>query len=392
MIDRRQVLAWGGLGALAGLAPPAWDARSGPIVSKVVMEDQRLWIAVSIAASKPMLFVIDTGAGLTAIRPEIAKSLHLKATGGITVGGLGKKRVLSDTFLAHDVILGGSLRQPEVAFFSYDFARGLPADAAGLFAAGLITTRDSDLDFDKDEWRVWPDGRPGRDGFTALDSSIGGNTDRAISSHRMTATAMLNGKPYRFLLDTGAPNGLLLLPDAARRSGLFDDTVPFAPARTSGFGGHAAKLSRTVRANGFSLGPLSIDRPLVNIMDPDQRDRIDHDGLIGLPLISLLNLSTDIGGRKLWVQRNQRPMPRFSYNLAGFWVDPDKSGATMVMEVGTRSPAAAAGIRQGDIVTDPPTLQETIQRMAGGPGKVVKLGIKRDGVVRQIEFTLRPYL
>ncbi len=393
MIDRRTVLAAGGLGAFACLTGPARGApTAGPIVSKILLAQRRLWVAASIGQSKPYLFVIDTGAGFAYIRPEIARDLKLTVVGGRMLGGLGKNQVIGTSYLAHDVVFGAHIRQPVVGFAGYDFQRGLPPDAAGLLAAGLITTLDSDFDFDAGEWRVWPGGRPDRDGFLQLDSEIGGETQADRYSHRLVVRAALNGQNYRFILDTGDPGGVMLLPQAAKRCGLFNDGTPFAPEPTSGFGGAAAKLSRSVRAQNFTLGPLSIDHPIVTVMDPDQHSRIDYDGLIGLRLISLLNLSTDVHARRVWVQRNKRTAEPDGYRLAGLWLDKDKSGAAVVAVVGAGSPAAEAGVRQGDLVTDPPTFEEALRHIGGAPGRAVSLGLSREGKPLRAEYTLRPYL
>jgi predicted aspartyl protease len=391
-MDRRSVLA-GGIGTLASLGAPARSAPpSLPIVSSIALEQRRLWIAATIAGSKPLMFVIDTGAGFAYLRPEVARDLKLRVVGGKTLGGLGRKQVLGTAYLGRDVIFGGHLRQPVVGFAEYDFGRGLPPDAAGLLAAGLFTSQDSDLDFDKGEWRLWRDGRPDRNGFVQLDSEIGGQVDAERFSHRMSVNALLDGQRYRFILDTGSPGALMLMPRAAERCGLFKDGVPFAPYPTSGFGGAAAKLSRTVRARSFVLGPLSVDRPLVTVMDPDQRSRIEYDGLIGLPLISLLNLSTDVRARRVWAQRNGRVEAPETYRLAGLWLDKDKSGAAVVAVVGTGSPAAVAGVRQGDVVADPPSFEQAVTRIGGPPGREVTLGLRRGGRPVDVRYTLRPYL
>ncbi|MGI4733128.1 MAG: aspartyl protease family protein [Janthinobacterium lividum] len=397
MIDRRGMIALGA-GGLAMLALPgrgraaAGAPGRGPIVSRIVLEDGRLWIGASIAGSKPYLFVIDTGSGFSFLRPEVARELKLPVTGGHRVGGLGKKTEIDASYIAHDVLFGGHLRQLVVAFAGYHFQRGMPADAAGLLAAGLFTTHDSDLDFEAGEWRYWPDGRPDRDGFVQLDGDVGGPVSASLSSHRLTVRAYLDGLPYRLMLDTGSPGTVTLFPRVAKRSGLFADGVPFAPLQTAGFGGTAAKLSRSVRAKTLAFGPVTIDRPIVTVMDPGQHSDLEHDGLIGLPLIALLTLSIDVRGRRIWARRNARPVVRGGYRLAGLWLDRDASGAARVTVVGVGSPAAAAGVRVGDVVADPPTFEEAVRRIGGAPGRAVTLGLRREGARVDVAYTLRDYL
>ena len=73
-----------------------------------------------------------------------------------------------------------------------------------------------------------------------------------------------------------------------------------------------------IRAGRFTMGPLTVERPLITLMDPRQQGHgdDDHDGILGLHWASLLNWSTDIQGARLWAQRNQRVETPESYLLS----------------------------------------------------------------------------
>ncbi|USI71452.1 aspartyl protease family protein [Sphingomonas morindae] len=393
--SRRAFLA----GTAAAAALPGGRALAGAepgaaVTSPILVEDGRLWLAASIRGGPPLLFVIDTGAGFAYIRPDIAKALKLQAAGGQLLGGLGKNKVIGTLYIARDVVFGGSIGESVVAFASYDFGRGLPPEAAGLLASGLFTTRDSDLDFDADQWRLWPrGGHPPRDGYEALASSIGARGDATRFTPRLTVTATLDGVAYKCLLDTGSPTGLLFLPGGTRRSGLFSDGRPFSPRRTNGFGGAAAKMSRQVRAGRFALGPLTVDRPLVTLMDPDQTSSItDHDALIGLPFIRLLNLSTDVLHNRLWAARSRQPVPTESYGRAGLWLEPGAEGRAIVTIVGTGSPAALAGVEAGDRIEDPPSFAAALRRVRTGNPPSISLDLTRGGVRRTVTLRMADWL
>ena len=256
--SRRAVVA--GLSALGAI--PAWArAASLPIEAKFVVEDRRLWVSASVNGGEPLLFVIDTGAGSNFLRPELAKKYGLPVVSADMVGGVGGRTATTSIVEAREVAIGGAFRQKRALFSTYDFGRGLPDDAAGLFAAGLFTEFDTDLDFAGGTWRIWPKGRDGAPKGVKLDDSaitlLGGRR----GSERMYVTAILDGKPYRLLVDTGAPGSLILFPRASARSGLFEGRN-FAPQATRGFGGAASRLSRKVRAERLQLGPLNLKRAL----------------------------------------------------------------------------------------------------------------------------------
>ena len=385
--SRRTVVA--GLSAL-GLFPAGSRAVSSAIEAKFVLEDRRLWVGASINDGNPLMFVIDTGASGNFLRPELAKKLGLSVLDGGVVGGVGGRSTTTAIVVAREVAIGGVMRQPRVLFSTYDFGRGLPDDAAGLFAAGLFTEYDTDLDFAGGNWRIWPKGRDGAPKGTKLDDSAITMLGGRRGSERMYVTAVLDGKPYRLLVDTGAPGSLLLFPRASARSGLFEGRA-YAPQATRGFGGAASKLSRKVRAERLQLGPLTLKRPFVTLMDPAQTTAFDVDGVLGLPLISLFDISTQAQPGRLWLARNTLKPTADPYGRSGLWFS-RQGNDTIVVAVGTGSPAEAAGIRTGDAVIAPAGIADTIRLVEGEAGREVTLSIRRDGTASERRLTLADYL
>jgi S1-C subfamily serine protease len=111
-----------------------------------------------------------------------------------------------------------------------------------------------------------------------------------------------------------------------------------------------------------------------------------------LPLISLLNISTDVRARRVWVQRNKRVPETDRYRLAGLWLDKDKSGSAIVAVVGTGSPAADAGVQKGDTISTPPTFEAALRAIGGAAGRVINLELRRGGRPLNVQYTFRPYL
>lgn len=390
VVNRRTAVTAMAAGAVT-LAAGRAGAQAAPISARILLEDERLWLAASVNGSEPLLFVLDTGASGNFIRPDLAARLKLTGLGGGQVRGLGKSAADTAIVRARTVVFGGTSRQDGMTFSTYDFGRGALAEAAGLFAAGLVTAHDSDLDFDRSQWTVWRSGRPDRDGFTVLPSVIT-RPQRARGSEKIYVTAQIDGGSYRLLVDTGAPRGVLLFPVAAGRSRLFGGR-PFAPAMIAGFGGRAARPGRTVRAGRLELGPLVVDRPLVTLMDPGQPMQAwDADGILGLTNITLLNLSTDVRANRLWVQRNRQPAKPDRYVRTGLLVDRDAAGRAVVAVVGTGSPAASAGLMVGDRIMDPPSFAGVIALLAAAPGRPVTMAVDRGGARMEKTLSVADYL
>lgn len=389
MFDRRGFLAAGTAGLF--VAGGARAAKADAVVSQITIDHQRLWIAGSIAGGKPGLFVVDTGASVNLLRPDIATELRLPVAGNQRLHGIGKHMENGEVVGARNVLLGGALRQSVVDFHVRDLSDLVPDDAMGLLCAGLVTSRDTDLDFDRNELRIWPHGRPDRADYTLVPSLFDGS-EHPTEARRVMVTAFINGIGYRLMVDTGAPGNVLLFSDAARRSGLFSDDRPFSPTQPSGIGGKADKMGRLVRAEQFQLGPITMPHPIISVMDPDARHQEgNHDGLLGLSFLQLLNLSTDTRLSKLYVQRNSRPGQPQRYRASGLWLDRDGE-TTRVTIVGTGSPAAEAGIKPGDEIVSPAGFADALRLADAPPGQTISFGVRRNGEVATRSFTVHPYL
>ena len=383
MISRRSLLAAGGAVPLAAAAPRPPEP---PIVSRIVVEAGRIWTPVMIGDAGPFAFIFDTGASVSAIDPRLAARLGLSRLGRRRMTGIGGA-VVVDFYLAKRIVLGDGLRQSSGVFAGIDVA-----GSSGLLTAGLFTSADSDLDFVRGEWRLWPTGRPNFDGMTHL-----GTIERrhADASDQIVVEAVLDGQRLRLIVDTGAPGELLLFPHVVKRSGLWNDARPFAPERLRGIGGAAGRLGRVVRAQRLDVGPFAFDAPLVWLHDPGDSVDLRYDGLLGLPVIERLDLSTEVAKGRLWARANGRAKPRENAGQSGMWLDRDGGGdgtRARIAAVSPGSPAAEAGLKISDVVVGIDDWRAYIRRFAAPPGTAVGVLVETPGgpVLRTV--TLRAYL
>ncbi len=384
MISRRKLLA--GLGVAAAWPGGAIAAERRVLRASISLEENRVLVAVGMVGHGPYIFMIDTGGAVSLVNDSLAKTLKLPIIGHSRLGGAGGVDIYP-IYEARDFLIGGSLRQASVALVG---ARDLHFgnDIEGTLAAGILTVADTELDFDAGELRIYPGGRGERTGFTRLHSGIRRLNGGTEESPYIFADVAVGGQAFDCLLDTGAPRALSLFSNAARRSGLWDDSRPYAPLRPSGLGGQGP-IGRIVRAPSLALSGLSIAQPLVMLHPAGDGIATIGDGIAGLALIRRFNLSIDAHARNLWVQPSRQPAPPERYGLSGLWFDRDGEVAR-VAAVGTGSPAAEAGMQVGDRIDG--AWRETLAAIDHGPGTPVSLKVDRKGVKRTISFTLRPYL
>jgi len=338
-------------------------------------------IPVSFNGGASMPFIIDTGAVVSVIDEALAQGMQLSRRGSTTLGGIGGRDTYP-LYMAENVVFGEAVRQPTAAFAARQGGFG---EFRGALAAGILTALDSDLDLEAGEWRVYPQGRRSRPGFVRVKGGFVGG--QGGQSPRLFAEAEVNGKPLRFLIDTGAPGGLSLHEGAVRKLGLWDDRRPYAPQRTSGIGGRGG-LGRLVRVNSITFAGCRFERPAI-LLRQDGMSR-DEDGIIGLSLLRGFNLSTQVSTRSLWVQPHATPKPLIDdSNRSGLWIEA-KGGTATVADVGTGSPAEAAGVKVGDRIRGNPT--ELIQLIGGPPGKSITLALDRPGATTEVSFLLADFL
>jgi predicted aspartyl protease len=388
MLTRRRMIAVAAGASLLPRSLLAAEAAGRVFTNSIALQDRRVWLAASIQGKGPFLFVVDTGAVVSLIQESVARELGLRARAPVVLRGVGGP----ESFLlyeAHDVVFSGGTRQPTAVFAAAGRHLALGPQAAGALAAGMLTAVDSELDFDRGELRVYPDGRGERSGFVELPSRIQ-HVNGAAASAYIIVDGVLDGRGYRFLLDTGMPRQVQLWSSATRKSGLWNDSTPFSPLRSSGIGGEADR-GRLVRAGRLQIGGVAFERPLVGLSSPSALQRADFaDGIIGLELLERLNLSTDVRRGRLWAQPNARPAWPERYGLTGLWVE-ERGGKVTVAEVSPKSPAADAGLRVGDEIAGI-AMQAFVNQLAGQPGRRIPVTLRRGGETIPTAITLREFL
>ncbi len=385
-INRRHVVLGGlaaGLSSLP-LARALGTTQPNTIVSSIALEDGRVWIAGMIGNSGPHLFIIDSGGVVSLIKEDVAKSLKLAPRGRSNLVGIGGGSDLP-WYVAREVVLGNGIRFPDMLFAGTK--ANLGRDASGSFGAGLFTTHDSDLDFEKGEWRAYPAGRAGRTGFQQLKSRF---------SHEnkfgpvIFANASVDSFAGEFLLDTGAPGEISLDSAATAKSGLWQSEQPYAPVQSRGIGrtGIPARLVRMAR---LKIGPFVYEKPLLMLRKPGNNyNNIRSDGIIGLRALNRLHLSTDVKSKTIWAAPNGLALPPNDYPKSGLWVDQAKGGLR-IADVGNGSPAKAVGLLPGDVIVGQ-QFGTFIERLGSAAGTALSFEYERAGKRARAELTLAEYL
>lgn len=364
---------------LAQALPNAARAAGAPVVAAIRLTDNRVVIDAMLNGRGPYAMVLDTGAIVSGVKASIAQSLGLRKLRDVNLNN--RKFPL---YAVDDLVLGGQVRQAGVAMFGLDDV-GLGGD--GLLAAGMVTAVDSELDFERQEWRLYPGGGIDRSAYTRLKSKLRA-AGAVAGSQRIEAEIDLGGVTMRPAWDTGMPWLLNLNYQDARKLGLWSDTTPYSPIRQRALGELNLGISRIVRAPTLKIGPAVYENPLIVVRGP--WSKLDE-SVLGLPVIRTLNLSVEPATEGLWVARNGLSPTPTTYNGTGVWVD-EARGVVSIADVGVGSPAAKAGVKAGDVISGVSTIREALGLLNVGPGGTVALKLKRGGQALDAHFSPTAYL
>jgi predicted aspartyl protease len=216
-------------------------------------------VPVTVNGNGPFEFILDTGAGLTVVSPELAALVGIDATGSKEAMGAGGK-VVVQLGTAASITVGGATRRDAAVAISEELSRiaavvGSKVDGAfgHGFLAGYVVT----IDYRTAVLGLADASEPrGASGPSAVPFRLASPAKPLI-----LVPARVNGTgPYQFALDTGAST-TVLASGLAQELGI---ARTGAPAMTGGGGAVAASLG-TLRS--LALGDRRINNLPIVIAD-----------------------------------------------------------------------------------------------------------------------------
>ena len=369
----------------AALAGSAFAAGPQVFTIPFLMPRSHPYILIGINGKGPFRFILDSGAaGNTVIDSKLVRELqlpdydverHVGVVGGAKEAGL---------YAAEEVNFGGAFKQRHVAMAGLGSGKAKSLGFDGLIPAKFFLNRPSELDFEKGEFRVYPDSEPDRTGFRPL---------RFIPQYQdqIIVDAAFNGIPCRLQVDTGASGGLTLQPRFVLRNQLWDAFPRHIDSGIRGVTGQAG--SRNVKGESLEFGGFRFRNPIVTLVDPSATSRLEEDGLIGIDFLRRFTLSFDGAGHAVWLKPNRFIGEPLQYDRVGVAIEyyPHRQSA-YVIDVEADGCGAKAGLKVGDRLPGVGSVKEADDLLwtlgSALTGDVLDLKIERAGQPQTIKIAV----
>ena len=221
-----------------------------------------------------------------------------------------------------------------------------------------------------------------------------------LAGHAPVVTVRVDGQyegPAR--VDVGSGSTLDLHTPFVKQHDLIARSPRAITVTSGGFGG--TFQSKLARMQSLEIGPHRVERPLIGLstITTGALASEDYAGNLGNRLLDRFKVTLDYERRKIYLEPGAKfaapePFSRLGAQFAKFG---DEVRAAQVLP---KSPAAAAGLTEGDRITaidgvpvaqlDPTQLEAKLEH--GKPGTKVELRVLRAGKEKRLKATLRDIL
>lgn len=371
-------------------APEDYSIASGKVTVPIGF-DGFVTVKVRINGKGPFTFILDTG-GRALLTPSTASALGLKLVGSGNAGGVGENLIGFHYAKVDRTEIGGlTVRGLVYGVLPMDYdtiERGSGPPFAGILGLELFERLAMRLDY---RHRQLTFSRFSEAPHNGLALPITFEDDMPI------IFASIDGIQGEVALDTGSPVPMTVQGIWADRNGLKDR---LRKLRLRGFGGTGGAI--TLWASRASIGFAGTEVPsIVTYYAEDRNGSLSSRttaGIAGNPVLAGFTLSFDYahGRISFETEAGNRQQP---YDRSGLSVFKADRSAFTVGAVADGSPAADAGLHEGDAIVAADgefasmlSGWDFARLMRRSPGTTIRLTVRRDGKQLNIALILRELL
>lgn len=312
-------------------------------------------VRVTVNGSRPLSFVLDTGASTAIVRMETAKELGLSLYGRVNTGGAGAGTQ------AGQLVKGATWSLVGLDAFSQPVALALPMailpaglgrEIDGILGGEFIKQFVVELDYQARSLKLY-DRRAFR--YDGKGETL--PLEFTPNGHPIVTASITppGGKPieHRFMLDIGSGLALALhSPFVAEHNLLEGQSSTIRAIGLAGAGG--VSIGRLGRVSALRIGSFTIDNP-ITLFSQDKGGAFANASLagnIGAQIARRFRMILDYGERRIILEPSPAFAEPFDRAISGLavWAEGANYRTFRVREVLEDSPASEAGIAEGDAI------------------------------------------
>ncbi|HEY1526672.1 MAG TPA: aspartyl protease family protein [Candidatus Angelobacter sp.] len=354
-----------------------------------------LYMKVRINGSDPGWFILDTGSVASVIASAWAKKLKLETNGDFGTTGSGGAAAVS---LIKDVVFGlPGVEVPASTVLVLDLSELLPffgRDVVGILGYDVISRFVTRIDYEHKMIELSDPNTFKYSGKgTEIPMAFHGNTPQVRVSILLPGRAPIETTAD---IDTGA-NGVQLTKQFIDSHDVVAAIGKAIVQPAFGVGGGSDALLG--RLGGIQIGPYIMHGPLALLMRGDKGGLADpsYGVNMGAEILSRFITTFDYSNKRIFLEPVREFAAPFPLNGSGLLILSEGADfkTLRVDRMQPDSPAAAAGVQAGDIITEidgrPATgfTRDEINRMFEQDGRPCRLRLKRGAHTFKVTFRIR---
>jgi hypothetical protein len=347
--------------SLASLTGATWEPGAiqpqlaAPVKVPFELLTRHIVVKGRVNNSRPLSFVLDTGANLAIVKLDVARELGLTLYGNVNAGGAGPIRQTGRLVRNANWTLAGleGFAQPLTLALPLVFiGPGLGSDIDGIVGGAFIKAFVLELDYQAQQITLHD-----RKTFKYTGTGQTLPLEFTPDGHPVVKASVtpVGGKPVeqRFLLDIGSGAALILHTPFVAQQGLLASGLPTIRA-TGSVGAGGQTVGRLGRVSALQIGTFTIEEP-ITMFSQDQAGAFANPALagnIGSQVASRFRTFFDYENRRIILEPSSTFADPFDRAFAGVAVRAEgRDRRTFrVDDVLENSPATEAGIMKDDVI------------------------------------------
>lgn len=367
---------------LSGVRAPARSSQAAsagqPAAQRITripfeLNGNSIFLQLRVNTSRLLWFALDTGAYNSIINTPVLQSLNLKTDGtGVATGAGGRVESIRLSGVNFDVG-GAPLKDLNIAALtltSLENSTGRAMD--GILGAEFFRRYVVEIDYDAKEITLHEPATYEYSGRgESLPLSFNDNHPYVRAKVELPGRAAIEGE---FVIDAGSNLALILLPSFIEEHKLRDALPQTLRTYGRGVGGEVAlPIGRAAR---LRLGGFTLERPVTAFPSDGTFGRAGKAGNIGSAILRHFKVIFDYSRSRVILEPNRQFPAPFEYDMSGLNLVTESPAfkVVRVLRVLENTPAAEAGIKQGD----------EIVAVDGRPAADFQLSVLRE-MLRQVD-------